>query len=459
MDDTDKHARYLKSYKPNDHFWGIGIENETYLEFSYKLERSPQHIYTCHKAERYSVDYFAGLDPEYKQLIKYLFPPNESIYRLPIYFNAHSLQKTDVSGNHITTYEKIPKPNPLFIGKTIHEILCQAEPKEFKDKYKINYMFDGDTIEFMTQKFYNTTVKKCIHELKSEKYQFLHSLNRVFKKRRILQNLGPLRYPVRNEPFVTFLTNINNVATFNNGTYHINLTMPTLLDENLQPANKANFVLKHKAAIRYIQYLEPLIISLYGTPDPFGAVSPKFSRASQRVAASRYISIGTYDTDTMLTGKVLQLPIDELSVAKNEFWWYTKFHKTSNYNSLEKIGLDINFNKHGVHGIEIRFLDWFPEDKLYQLMETLVHLLDYSIFYGLTANPIHDPLWNQIVVKCLQDGPNAILNEEEYALYATIFNLPNKKKRFINEVYQQIESRLREVKGQCTRLMLRNTWF
>ena len=27
-----KHKKYYSSYKPNDTYWGIGIENETYIE-------------------------------------------------------------------------------------------------------------------------------------------------------------------------------------------------------------------------------------------------------------------------------------------------------------------------------------------------------------------------------------------------------------------------------------------
>ena len=29
----DKHRNYINQYMPNDYYWGIGIENEIYLEF------------------------------------------------------------------------------------------------------------------------------------------------------------------------------------------------------------------------------------------------------------------------------------------------------------------------------------------------------------------------------------------------------------------------------------------
>ena len=60
--DPEKHTRYLSSYKPNDYFWGIGIENETYLQFSKTFSHPTSGIHTNHLPERYSVNYYVALD-------------------------------------------------------------------------------------------------------------------------------------------------------------------------------------------------------------------------------------------------------------------------------------------------------------------------------------------------------------------------------------------------------------
>ena len=81
--------------------------------------------------------------------------------------------------------------------------------------------------------------------------------------------------------------------------------------------------------------MEPLIISIYGTPDPFSYIvqsknsinqdiinnSLLFSSCSQRCAVSRYISLGTYDTTIMKIGKLL---VDDIS----NFTGYTSSFKT-----------------------------------------------------------------------------------------------------------------------------------
>lgn len=447
--DPEKHTRYLINYIPNDIFWGLGIENETYFQFTKPFSHPTAGIHTNHRPERYSVNYYVGLDPEYKNHMKELFPIEQKYHEIPIYINAHTFLSTDVSGNHRTTYEKVPKPNPFYKGLSVHEVLCLANPAQFLQKYKVNYTYDGDTIEFMTQHFYKTTVNAVLEELVTEKALFLAEANKVFKQQDIMTQYGTLTYPKRNEPFVTYLSNPKNIAIFNNGTYHINITLPTQLDADCMPSDNDIFVSNHRNLIRYIQFLEPMIIALYGTPDPFSNVSPKYSKASQRCAVSRYIGIGTYDTDIMATGKILNKPIEEFTQSKLEYWWYTIYTKTSNYVPLPKIGVDINFRKHGVHGIEIRFLEWFPEERLPTLMNLLIHLCDFSLTHGDPGNPINEFTWNAFVVKVLQNGQETVLDEDDYAMFATVFHLTGTNTRTLTDVFKMIEESVLSINGTC----------
>jgi len=452
--DPEKHTRYLTKYQPNDYFWGIGIENETYLQFTKHFVHPTLGIHQNHKQERYSVNYYSGLNPEFKTHLQKLFPLNSSHYEIPIYLNSHTLQKTDIYGNHQTTYEKEPKPNPEFTGQTLHELLFAYNPTYFKENYKVKYTYDGDTIEFMTQNYYKCTIEDAIEELILEKKHFLKSINDAFKTLDIFPQYGALIYPKRNEPFVSFLTNTTNVAIFNNGTYHINLTLPTQLGSDSEPIDDELFVKSHQRLIRYIQFIEPFLIVKYGTPDPFSQVSTKYSAASQRCAVSRYIGIGTYDTDTMMTGKILTIPTDEFPQSKLQYWWYTNYTKTSNYLPLDKIGVDINFRKHGVHGIELRFFEWFPEENLQQLLTFLVHLCDLSLVKEI-ENPIHSQTWNNFVVRILQQGKALKLNNDELELYTSLFSLPTSNISDINEVFLRIEEQVLQTTGECTELMLR----
>ena len=77
----------------------------------------------------------------------------------------------------------------------------------------------------------------------------------------------------------------------------------------------------------------------------------------------------------METGKILVTEIDNFP----DYFWYNKYHKTSAYNKLEKNGLDINFNKHYTHGIEIRFFDHMSNPRLIrESFEFIVNLIDLN---------------------------------------------------------------------------------
>lgn len=466
----DKHKRYKSQYKPNDLFWGIGIEIETYLQFKNGANTKIKDIYDNHKRERYSVNYFSTLNENYKNALKLLMPDSNPTYTIPIYMNSHSFQRTDLSGNHETTYEKVPQPNPKFKGKVLHDILCEINPAVFNDKYKINYTYDGDTIEFITQNFYKATVKDAIKELCDEKKEYLDALNSAFELKGLYKELGPVMYPLKNEPFVSFLTNRKNIAIFNNGTCHLNFTMPTKLNKYMTPENPNLFIKQHKAAIRYIQYLEPLLIAVFGTPDPFSKVSNRYSKASQRCAASRYIGIGTYDTEKMPTGKHMSINVKESGFSNNKYWWYKKYTDQSDYTELGEIGLDINFNKHGIHGthgIELRFFDWFPEEILEEVMTFIVHLLDVSLKNGCPDDPAICPIWNGLVVKILKEGPNVKLSEDEYLMYDKLFKLIPRRSGLLQcffpkiipskcakDLYRDIEEIILKENGPCCKYML-----
>jgi hypothetical protein len=202
--------------------------------------------------------------------------------------------------------------------------------------------------------------------------------------------------------------------------------------------------------------MEPLIIGVYGTPDPLSAVAPGYSKSSQRCAVSRYIGIGTYDTAAMETGKILTRDITAIKQSKLPYWWYNLYHSISSYTPLDKIGMDINFNKHGNHGIEIRFLDSFDEARLLPLMRLFVHLLDFSLSrHSLPDLTLALP-WNTLVVRMLKNGPSAVLSRQEVQFYVSLFNLPSlpQKKTTVESMYGHIQNHLAQQQGPCRTRML-----
>jgi hypothetical protein len=451
----DKHKNYMQYYIPNDLYWGIGIENETYLEFSKKLDIDPKKFYIKNaKRERYSVNYFNSYKTGvYDECINKLTLESS----VPILLNANSFSKTDINNQSITTYTKNPEPNPNFNGKILFDFIAEKD-SYFKDEYMKSYIFDGDTIEFITQNFYKTNIYKVINELTNNKKEFIYRLKKVFEENNIFQEYGEINFCKTNYPFVSFMTNLNNCSIFNNMTYHFNFTLPTQLNANSYIKDYKLFKEQHKNAIHLIQWVEPFLVAIYGSGDIFSTVNKNITPTSQRIAKSRYIGLGTYDTDTMKAGKILQIDANNNHLSKLDYWWYNKYHTDSDYTKEDLIGVDINFHKHKNHGIELRIFDYFDESKLASALEFCVLMLDHSLAKGNKIDsPVKNKLWNQFICDILKDR-NVKISEEVKILYEDIFDL---KTNFstIPEFYEKIHNKLLkkyEYTGECYNKMIRD---
>jgi len=424
----EKHYKYEKTYKTNETYWGIGIENELYLEFDNYINFEKYKFLNNHKRERYSVDYYTNYKTEY---IDDIFNLVAKTYdgKLPLLLNSHSMTRTDKFNNAKTLYTKLCEPNPTFDGETLWEFISKNN-SYLKDNFDKSFTFDGDTFEIITLNFYKATVDDVIDEYKKYKLELITNLQNVFNQHDIFTDYGKIDFMKKNHPFAVHLTNLNNVGIFNNGTIHFNITLPTMLDTDGLILDKDKFVNIHKNYIKLIQFFEPFFLSIYGSPDPFSSVkqnsydkSELFSSCSQRGAVSRYIGIGTYNTDDMKTGKLLFDNIDTFKIYNNEFGWYKQYYKNCAYNQLDSLGYDINFNKHYNHGVEIRFFDHITDDEtIKEILGYLIVLADYSLVYNISSNPILSVNWNNLIVKCMKYGVNTILDDNELNMYNDLFN-------------------------------------
>jgi len=451
----EKHNKYIDFYdelkninQQDTEYWGIGIENESYLMFEKLYEVDKKFLLSNHKRERYSVNYWENYKKE--ELIATLELLPEKIY-LPIYINGYLFQKTDLFGEPIKKYTKLAESNPKFCGKTIDDYLKESS-HIFNELFKKNMIYDGDTFEFTTYNFYKSNVSECVNELISIKETFLKEINKLLINGKPFENSknyifkDKIIYPPFNFGFAKFQTNLNNLAICNNGTYHINITLPTELNSQGNIANPDKFKVIHSNAIRAIQWVEPLLIALYGSPDIFNTLNENYAGGSLRLAMSRYIGLGTYDTNKMDKGKML----NDFNY-KTSSHYFNKLHENSPYNPPEQIGYDFNYNKFTKHGIELRIFDYFPEDYLEHIINLIILLCQYSM-YNIIPEPKDEPAWNELVIDCIKNGSNALVKPEFYLKIYNVFDLFNlssclpffKKKKSILKITNKIAINLYE---------------
>jgi len=323
-----------------------------------------------------------------------------------------------------------------------------------RDEFGKVYMWDGDTVEFMTQRFYRATVDEVLAELATGYQRFEEEMSRL-PREGILAKYGPLRIAApTNEPWASHLTNLANVSMFNNGTIHINVTMPTRLGFNKAPRSMKRFRHEHQQLARLIQWVEPLWLAVFGSGDPFRVHSPqygsRYAAGSQRMAVSRYIGVGTYDTETMPVGKILQVPR-----AVGQYPWYDWLHGRTDYAPLDVIGLDLNYYKHGSHGLELRFFDQMTMVGLRVVMEHLVTLMDLVREGWVVPNPQKSAIWQRAAGNALYNGVHWAVSVEELGAIAAALRITEKPPCDLPSVdaLQWLFTQLEGRRGWCWRHM------
>ena len=159
----------------------------------------------------------------------------------------------------------------------------------------------------------------------------------------------------------------------------------------------------------------------------------------------------------MREGKILTLEVEKIRASKSPYWWYRRFHTKSAYKQLPKIGLDINYKKHYNHGIELRFFDWFPEERLEELLVFLVSLADCSLSRGEVNEPSMSKTWNDLVIGIMNEGPAFIMTGEMTAMYEKIMRIELPEILSVSDGYLAISKEIvqRYKRGLCSTVMLR----
>jgi hypothetical protein len=465
MQNLPKHEKYKNAYIPNDYYWGIGVEHEVYLESTQKtVPWKLDDALTKTKPERYSVRYLdVYRDGVYERGMRSWFEAaGGGPIQIPVLMNSHSLQKTDIELEHSTTYTKDPNVNPKFDGMTVIDRL-RSLSDYFRSEYEKSYIFDGDTVEFATLGYYKARVEDVLDELEAMESRFIGELNKGLATigGKIWGEYGPFCIMRKNYPCAVYLTNLQNIALFNNGTIHLNLTLPTRLNEKGNVADRVQFMRTHQLYARLIQWMEPFWVAMYGSADPFGGLVVGAPRGSQRCGVMRYIGVGTYNTKAMNHGKILQI-----DCSANGAEVYGTYNSESCYVGLKKIGLDINFQKHYNHGLELRFLDHMPRVALRNIMNICVYLMDHLLGgenegRGDNLRKIRDPhdssTWKTVVCNALRDGHKGMLSVKEQISFGSVFGCTVfKKEKSFREFYAHICTHLAMVYGTstCATMML-----
>lgn len=440
----------MKANPKNKYYWGIGLENETYMQFEESLVVSGAFIQEKIGCERYSIDYRKCYKSgNLASVLEAAFAENKN-YTISRMINSHSLDKLDLNYQHQTLpFTKPLVDNPEYLGKSILENFLENQPYNIQSMLtqKNNPMgsvnFDGDSIEFVTKYFENRTIEESCDELRATKQLFLDKVN----ESSVLK--GKLNFPKYNIGLNMFMSNQENVVLFNNGTYHFHITLPTLT-ENSRIVDYPKFDATHSNAIYLLQWFEPLFIATLGSPDIMGVISEKhdlpekFALGSMRNAMSRYTGVGTFNK-AMAKGKVLTYHVEEfrklLKFDKEEnIWWRDQVELDLGYELLADIGLDFNQEKMYQSGFEFRSFDEFPSTYLNDVLLAIILICEHSLNLPNVTWGHDSVVWNNLVFKSLKHGYLTEINEVEKKEVLDLLQLLNPSDENFNSLQAEFDA-------------------
>lgn len=439
----DKDSFYKDQFESNDFCWGFGIEHETYIDTGIKYNIKLKDALKSIKRERYSVDYTKYYKSQHLDNISSL--DSDKIIEIPLWLNSHSLTKVDFKRNHKTLYTKLTEPNPLF-SMSIYDKIKEKD-KWFENVNYEHFIFDGDAIEFVTRYFYKKTIEEVIKELEERESEFVSRLQKNF-----------VSWKATIPKIYNGITNLwscysKGYSIFNNGTYHLNLTLPFHTNEEGNIKDIIEFKEKHLHVIRWLQWFEPLLLAVFGYPDFFSTIFPEapYAKGSLRGTMSRYIGIGTFNPDEPIEGKQLNTNL--------RLPWMHRVQDESIYELNSEHGLDINFMKHRNHGIEWRIFDAFPTEHLQEISILMLFIADYALKKdNFIPTAQTSDIWNQTTFDCIfAKGSDSLISPTYCKLIGLDVEQPIKPIEVLNvwidKVYNEFEM---EGWGECVKYLLKN---
>ena len=103
------------------------------------------------------------------------------------------------------------------------------------------------------------------------------------------------------------------------------------------------------------------------------------------------------------------------------------------------VGLDLNFNKHWNHGLELRWFDQIPVVGIREVLRGLVAIGDFSLDVGELPDPRNSEVWKRVTKALLMSGTEYVLAEEDVVHWLTVFRCKAEKKAMtVSEIYETI---------------------
>jgi hypothetical protein len=316
--------------------------------------------------------------------------------------------------------------------EAVEAVVEAKEGKPWGPAVDTDWSDTGTYFEFITQDFRNATVASVMAQLHAAERGVTAHLAKagtpVFMWPYggwpfVLTELPPHFQPSKGQPVPERPQNVVRVggkdmvvARDYTGSYHVNVTLPV---------RRRDFWVRHHAAMKALQWLEPLFVAAWGQPDVFSYGDEyQFSEGSFRMMANTHSRMGTVD----LRGA----SEDALKRARERTAnWQEPAHAPfvqrradatpppdylvqstaamEAYMAESRVGADFRRGQPEPFGFEFRILDHFPPQYLPDVLHIILLACDQSA--GLDPQRMPDARthheWNEMARAVMMEGWNA----------------------------------------------------
>lgn len=338
----------------------------------------------------------------------------------------------------------------------------QFDRKELDKLVEVDSSNIGLYPEFVTSKFKNATVGGCVAELQHKERLFAQVTHLLYDTslKQCRYGAWPLIITKSTDGDDAKDKHVAEVAAAKkgakpkavvlcqdyNGSYHINITLPV--------AEKTKFYDAHLAAMKMLQWMEPLFVAAWGQPSVFSfGDSWRYVEGSERMISNDHSRMGTRSlsmqspndhsrmgTAKQLLGTMAERGAAPARVVKKKVQRYVdreadapvtipvylrNTERVVNTVPAATYGADFRRGQKEPFGFEFRILDHFPTDHLPDIMHVLLLVCDQSA--GVDPRTIPDPQansdWNEVARTVMLEGWNAQVTAPQILAFTQALNL------------------------------------
>lgn len=174
--------------------------------------------------------------------------------------------------------------NPLLALQSFAALRIASKEKYHKlkdEEHHPDYDVDGPFIETRSTTHHNVTVANVLEQLHSAEQKVLEVANKKGFKHATIY------------PWSGRVTGDKNAKPEYTGSYHVWLTLPHNASKPMTMELRNELLVRHATLVHLLQWVEPLLMTLYsGDPRALGTRG-KYPRASMRAAVNTYAGYGT----------------------------------------------------------------------------------------------------------------------------------------------------------------------